>query len=203
MDETNCWSLSPIHRFRETGSELEFSASGQSSDGIVRVKRACTFTDLELLVSRFSLNALYEDRNASGYVRVVIDAPAEEGGSATPVGLWLGGRLTTTVSRPTFMTFTNQAIEGLPDLPTQQVLMKLPTGEIIDQIVLGFHLVEKIAYGSVDGQRFRLSGIEMPAPYSFRIVFGTTSGSVLDAAIEEVRIEWDPERLGAPDCPLP
>lgn len=201
VDETNCWTLSNIHRIAETAAELKFRASGQSSDGIVRIKKPCTFTDLEVIVSRFALSPLSEDRNASGYVGMVVDSPDEDFQTAQ-VGVWLGGRQTTSVPSPSFFTFANRAIEGLPDLPTQQLFRALPRGEGLDRIALGFHLVEGLAYGSVNGELFKLSGVEMPSPYSFRIVFGTTSGSVLDSAIEEVRVGWDPERRGSPDCPL-
>ena len=156
-----------------------------------------------MIVSRFALTAVYEDRNASGYVGIVVDRPDSEGPSITPVGVWLAGRLTANLSVPSLMMFANQNIEGLPDQPTQQLLKRLPSSESVEQVVLGFHVVGGQAYGSVDGRRYRLAGIEMASPYSFRIVFGTTSGSRLESAIEEVRIEWDQSRPGSPECPLP
>lgn len=203
VDETNCWALSPIHRFSETGSELEFRATGQSFDGLQRIRRACTITDLEVIVSRFALTRIYQDRNASGYVGIVVDRPEAEGTSTTPVGVWLAGRLTANLMVPSFMMFANQEIEGLPDQPTQQVLKRLPSSEGIEQVALGFHIIGRQVYGSVDGQRYRLAGIEMASPYSFRIVFGTTSGSGLEAAIEEVHVGWDQARPGSSECPLP
>jgi hypothetical protein len=203
VDETNCWTLSPIHRFREIASKLEFRASGQSSDGLQRIKKSCTFTDLELIVSRFALDAIYEDRNASGYVGMVIDRPDVDSPSVTSVGVWLSGRLTQNAEFPTLLTIANQEIQGIPDMPTQQLLARMPSAESIDQIALGFHIIDRQAFGSVNGRLFRLSGIEMASPFSFRIVFGTTSGSSLFSAIEEVRISWDQSRIASPDCPLP
>ena len=201
IDETNCWSLSSAHRYRETTSTLEFLAKGQSSDGLERIRTACTFTDVEIIVSRFALYRIYEDRNASGYVGLVLYNP-DQAGSPRQVSIWLTGRITPQLTSPRLRLVGNLEIEGIPDMPTEQTLRSLPIGEVSENLSLGIHLRGGSVYGSLGGDWVRLTGVEMGAPYGFRLIFGTTSGSILESNIEEVLISWDANRIGAPDCPM-